>query len=415
MPLSLTSKNRPTNNIDKDSDSQHSNTTGTCYNTRRNGASTIIEEAQDFNDALEGRKYLEQHLLLCPAGEPALHQSLATCLHQISSLPNTTKPVINAICTVALLLEEMEDTQIYTVVKEAVNIQINKVTTDIQKLIEDAMDKLNNQFKQVEAKIASLKPLTQTMFDNQPIHSHASTTLMLSQTNPIPNTYAAALINPPHANPKLAAHKGIKARQFAISGIKNSSHSSLNPTQLKFLLNNIITELGIPTGKIYTVTIAHDDSTIIEANSDIATNWLSNEANQKKICEKLGTNIKFYPRSYKVLVYNVLNDMDPNNLQHLLEICETNNIDSDPIKILSVKWVKVIANHNSNQRSAHLYITITNTEVANRAITDGLYICHKKCQVKKSKCEPTICLKCQGWNHLAKDCIEPVRATAVGI
>ena len=99
--------------------------------------------------------------------------------------------------------------------------------------------------------------------------------------------------------------------------------------------------------------------------------------------------------------------MDPDNLQHLLKICETNNIDIDPIKISSVKWAKAIANHNSNQRSAHLYITFTNAEVANRAITDGLYICHKKCQVEKSKHEPTRCLKCQGWNHLAKDCIEP--------
>ena len=281
MPLPLISKNRPSNNTDRDTNSQHSNTTGTCYNTRRNSTSTIVEEAQDFNDALEGRKYLEQHLLLCPAGEPALHQSLATCLHQISSLPNATKPVINAICAVALLLEKMEDTQIYRAVKEAVDIQKNEVTTDIQKLIEDAMDKLNDQFKQVKAKIASLKPPTQTMINNQPIHSHASTTPMLSQTNPIPNTYAAALINPPpppHANPKLAACEGIKARQFAISGIKKSSHSCLNPTQLKSLLNKIITELGIPTGKICTITIACDNGTILEANSNAATKWLSNEA-----------------------------------------------------------------------------------------------------------------------------------------
>ena len=201
--------------------------------------------------------------------------------------------------------------------------------------------------------------------------------------------------------------EGIKARQFAISGIKNTSHSSPNTTQLKSLLNEIITELGIPTGKICTITIARDDGTIIEADSNAAEKWLSNEANQKKICEKLGTNIKFYPRSYEVLVYNVLTDMDPNNLQHLLEICETNNINIDPIKISSVKWAKAIANHNSNQRSTHLYITFTNAEVANRAITDVLYICHKKCQVEKSKHEPTRCLKCQGWNHLAKDCIEP--------
>ena len=160
--------------------------------------------------------------------------------------------------------------------------------------------------------------------------------------------------------------------QTIISGIKNSSHSCLNPTQLKSLLNEIITELGIPTGKIWTVTIAHNDGTILEANSNAATKWLSNKANQKKICEKLGTNIKFSPRNYKVLVYNVPTDMDPNNLEHLLEICKTNNINIDPIKISSAKWAKAIANRNSNQRSAHLYITFTNAEVANRVITNGV-------------------------------------------
>ena len=98
-------------------------------------------------------------------------------------------------------------------------------------------------------------------------------------------------------------------RQFAISGIKNSSPSSLNPTQLKSLLNNTITELGIPTGKICTVTIACDDGTIIETDSNIAANWISAEANQKNICEKLGNNMKFYPRSYEVLVYNVPTDI----------------------------------------------------------------------------------------------------------
>ena len=132
----------------------------------------------------------------------------------------------------------------------------------------------------------------------------------------------------------------------------------------------------------------------------------SNKANQKKICEKLGTNIKFCPRSYKVLVYNVLTNMDPDNLQHLLEICETNNININPIKILSAKWAKAIANHNSNQRSAHLYITFTNAEVANSHHQWTLHL-PQECQVEKSKREPTRCLKCQGWNHLAKDCIEP--------
>ena len=88
-------------------------------NTHRNGTSVIIEELQDIKDSLEGRKYLEKHSLLCPPGEPPCHTSLATCLHQISMMSGLQKPVINAIRSVAFLLDELEDTQINETVKEA--------------------------------------------------------------------------------------------------------------------------------------------------------------------------------------------------------------------------------------------------------------------------------------------------------
>jgi hypothetical protein len=49
---------------------------------------------------------------------------------------------------------------------------------------------------------------------------------------------------------------------------------------------------------------------------------------------------------------------------------------------------------------------IDNTDTANRAIMNGLPIGNRKCQVERTKREPTRCLKCQGWNHFAKDCVE---------
>jgi hypothetical protein len=49
---------------------------------------------------------------------------------------------------------------------------------------------------------------------------------------------------------------------------------------------------------------------------------------------------------------------------------------------------------------------VNNTNAANRAITNGLLICNRKCQVERTRREPTRCLKCQGWNHFAKDCVE---------
>jgi hypothetical protein len=51
-------------------------------------------------------------------------------------------------------------------------------------------------------------------------------------------------------------------------------------------------------------------------------------------------------------------------------------------------------------------LTVDNANAANRAITNGLLICNRKCQVEQTRREPTRCLKCQGWNHFAKDCAE---------
>ena len=48
------------------------------------------------------------------------------------------------------------------------------------------------------------------------------------------------------------------------------------------------------------------------------------------------------------------------------------------------------------QRTAHLLLAFNNVEAANRAITNGLIICNRKCHVERAKREPIQCLKCQG-------------------
>jgi len=46
-----------------------------------------------------------------------------------------------------------------------------------------------------------------------------------------------------------------------------------------------------------------------------------------------------------------------------------------------------------------------NPNAANQAKTDGLIICNKWVSVLKHKKEPIRCLKCQGWNHIAAECV----------
>ena len=107
-----------------------------------------------------------------------------------------------------------------------------------------------------------------------------------------------------------------------------------------------------------------------------------------------------------VIALNVPTDLDPKNPLHTAEICEVNNLNTTPPDITAISWAKAIENRSTGQHSAHLYISFNDTDSANRAITNGLIICNKKCSIEQRCRELTRCLKCQGWNHIAKDCIE---------
>ena len=352
------------------------------------GGSESPETQQDINDEIEGRNYLENHLLLCPIGEPATHTSLATCLHQISVMQGIGKPAENAIRAVAFLLGEMEETQINKILQDSFNTQISELTSDMATLIKDAKEQLQEQFIVNEARLTQL-------IDKAAVQP---------RTNPT-GTYAAAASNPPpHANPRVAAKEGIKARQFLLEGLTNTKFSHTDTTQLKAEFNTILGTLGLSEGRIRSVNKIRNGGTLIEMDSDGATAWLTKQENRNGFCSKVGPTVIFRARIYSLIAFNVPLDIDPENQNHRHEICEANGMESEFIS--GMKWAKPIHRRSETQRTAHLFITFTNADAANRAITNGLYICNRRCHVERTRREPTRCLKCQGWNHFAKECLE---------
>lgn len=361
-------------------------------NTRadtRTDKDSLSEDDQDIKDSLQGRKFLEKHLLLCPEGEPPTHASLATCLHQVSAMPGVLKTVINALRSVAFMLEEMEDTQINVSVKEAFDSQMTEFTSDMKTLIEDAKEKLDGHFKSTEERLIQVINVTATQI-RPPV---------------VGTTYASMLAAPPpHANPRVAAREGIKARQYLLEGIHESKFSHTDTFQLKTELNKILGTLGANNIRIRSVTKLRNGNALVEMESDEATIWLADKDNRAEFSDKIGPSIKFCSRVYSLIVFNVPLALNPEDLKHRQEICEANNVDHDVIS--AARWAKPINRRSPEQRTAHLILTYTNADAANRAITNGLYICNRRCYVEKVKKEPTRCLKCQGWNHFAKECQE---------
>jgi hypothetical protein len=174
------------------------------------------------------------------------------------ALAGLQKVSINAIRSVAFLLEEMEDTQINESLRIALDSQMTEFMSDMKTLVEDAKEKINDHIKLLEERIINL-PVPPPA---QPPHQVTS--------------YTSALVNPPaHANPRVAAKEGIKARQFLIEGLKHSKFSHLDTAQLKATINDLAFELGLQPGRIRMVINTRSGSTIIEADSDAAASWLT--------------------------------------------------------------------------------------------------------------------------------------------
>jgi hypothetical protein len=236
----------------------------------------------------------------------------------------------------------------------------------------------------------------------------------IQQTQPAPtasqgHTYASALINPPaHANPKLAAREGIKARQFLLQSIKESAYGHHDTQKLKAEINRIAKEMGLTEGKVRSVVTQKDDSVLIEVDSDVAAKWFTNILNRVGLCGVLGEHVSFRSRMFNVLAFNVPLTTDPRDIAHLTEINEVNDLEDFSVK--AIRWAKPLNRRSPQQKSAHLVLTFNDPEAANHAILNGIMICHKKCHIERIKKEPIQCLKCQGWTtwqEIARKCSTP--------
>jgi hypothetical protein len=363
--------------------------------TNQTGAATAVTallEKDDVHNANDGRRYLEKYLLLCPAGEPLTTNSLGYCLHQISEMKGIKNDVANAVRAAAYLIEEIEEHSVNVVVRDAVISQLNELTQDMKSLVEDAKEKFDTY---VQSKLSeTATPPSPPLPDNRDVPG------VLKR-----KTYGDALISPPpHADPRLAAREGIRARQILLEGIDSTSKvGQMNGTQLKVEFNRIFEQLGFEEKGVRSVTVQKKKGLLVEMESDRASAWVSKAENRFALCVEIGPDVVVRPRAHTVIAFNIPLTFDPEKQEHLAEFYEANHLDSETIA--TTRWVKPIARRIPEQKSAHLSISFTDASAANRAIADGISICNKRVRVEKVKKEPTRCLKCQGWNHHAYECI----------
>ena len=139
---------------------------------------------------------------------------------------------------------------------------------------------------------------------------------------------------------------------------------------------------------------------------DKGAKWLTQKKHADTFISALGKDgngAQFKKRNHRVIAYYVPLNLNMDSSKHMKEIKEVNNI--QPGTLINMCWIKPPAQRAPTQTCGHLILTFSDPDAANRVKTTGLIICNKRVLVLKYKKEPIRCLKCQGWNHIAAECI----------
>lgn len=363
------------------------------------------EDTQGVRSAEQGRKLLERESLLVPAGQKITTEILVFCLRQIAQMDKIAAPIQNAIQSVAYILEEHAEEKLEQNIKDIFSTQINEHAADWNGISEKFRQQIDEQvekrMKDLEEATTQFKAKTEAIIEemgqrmSRPGPTHQDNGAM---------SYSRAVIQsvPAHANPRVAAREGIRARQIMLEGFgRETELGKKTEREIKETVNTKLDELGAG-GRARSTTKQRSGGLLVEMETDGGAVWLRDRENQKRLCEALGPKVQVKTRTFNLIAFNVPLTLEPDNKKHLEEIQEANDLYDN--QLTATRWAKPIARRTPGQKSAHLILTYNDIDAANRAIAKGLKICNKWVHVQKIRKEPTRCLKCQKYGHFAKEC-----------
>jgi hypothetical protein len=345
----------------------------------------------------QARLWLENKNLLVPLESKITLPMLSTTLFHISELAKMPVEIAQAIRSVAWLLGEVEVETVAEDTRTAVNDQIDYLNGETKNLLDEIRTTISEE---IEKQLSSF--------------SSAATKVIEEKSGGMPTYRDMALRNAPlphTADPRVLAREGIRARQFIVDLPGDNALKNLSPAETLKRFNEAMDKAGKDLGagerRIRSVLKLPNKGILGEFMQDEGAKWFaaSNHANEFFTAlgaEGVGAAVK--KRSHPMIAYYVPLSLNTENPAHLAEIAEANNLHRDDF--IGLRWAKPPARRSPSQICGHLIINFSGPDAANRAKTEGLVICNKRVSVAKYKKEPIRCLKCQGWNHIAAECIQ---------
>ena len=205
------------------------------------------------------------------------------------------------------------------------------------------------------------------------------------------------------------ARAAIKQRQLLIDSdsdhplIKDDTANDKLAEIFQKALDAMKTETA-PMLQIHSLFQLRNQGIVLELSCPEAAWWIKDPARRIRFTEELGGKIRLKDRQYNIVIpfVPILTDLSSPDTARRIE--EGNKLPDG--SITQIHWIKDPARQERKQRVAHALMSFASPEVANIAIKSGLHFELTYLWLRKDKKEPTRCLKCQRWGHLAKDCKE---------
>ena len=290
----------------------------------------LNKELQEIQNSTEAHFYLEKtQLIVLPGQEPTIGL-LTTAIHHVTEYKGVSHQAVNALRSIAFLLNKIKENAIHETVWDSVMVQLDAFGTDLKDYITDATKWIDEH---LENKIVEISEATKTLIDTvKETFNNFPSTLPGPRNNTgngpsTPLDYRQALIRPPpHVDPRLAAKEGIRLRQFLVEGVERDSRiGRMDAPEARKMVNQAIATTGGEGIKARSTLQQNKSGLLIKMETDVGATWLMKPANTCLLCDALSPGLNIKQRKFNVFVYNASTALDPENADHLKEIADCRN------------------------------------------------------------------------------------------
>ena len=353
----------------------------------------------DVKDSKGGVSYLENHLLV-PIGEPITNTLLSLTLLHITQLPNVPKTAIEAIRSVAFILEEDSQNQAAETISSKVvaaiapHIGILHVTVDELKLhtetlpqsnqnLTNAITNLSSSIDDTKNTVESLKEKLDKAYSSPPSQSTTNTP-----------SYSSIVKSAPHQSMKLQnalTRTEVRNRQVLIEpspgeSLHTPDNTNTSITDKLTKAINSICKTEDPIITIKAIILLNSRGILIELNTKEAADWIRKPQTKELLLKELDIQANIKERLYSIIVPYVPISTPLNDYEFLHTTETENNL--PPHLLESARWIKPLHCCSPNQRVALAILHVSDPLVADILIRDGLYINKEKLHPQKDKKEP---------------------------